>query len=223
MNMKNKKLGYSILAISFVIFSVIVLSIPTIKSAAFWISYGFTAISFIAQIIIWKVAFKNAETLKSKFLGIPIIHISSIYLITQIIASIVFLSFAKLDSWISVVVSVVILGFASILMISSEIAKDEVNRVDEKIKPKIDFIRTAQCELELLASCENDAKTKAQLSNLAERIRYSDPMSNDSLKSIEDRIVGKIAELKLSDSKTEIIGEIDTLLTERNSKSKLSK
>ena len=58
---------------------------------------------------------------------------------------------------------------------------------------------------------------------LAEKIRYSDPMSDEQLADIEDRITEKIAELKSSTDKTKIINELNSLLDERNRKIKIMK
>ena len=58
---------------------------------------------------------------------------------------------------------------------------------------------------------------------LAEKIRYSDPMSDEQLADIEDRITVKIAELKSSADKVKIINELNSLLDERNRKCKLLK
>ena len=89
---KNKGMAYAILAIAFVLFNVIAFAVPTAKTATFWIAYAFTTIAFASQIVIWKFAFKSADTLKSKFLGIPLISVGITYLIIQIIAFAVFMA-----------------------------------------------------------------------------------------------------------------------------------
>jgi len=86
---KNSTKGYAILGILFALISVIAFAIPTTKTITFWIAYAFTAVAFAAQIAIWKIALGKEETLKSKFLGFPIIHIGIVYLILQIITSII--------------------------------------------------------------------------------------------------------------------------------------
>ena len=220
--MKNKTRGISILLIAFAVLTTVLLVILAEKTSAFWISYGFTALGFAAQILIWNIGFKNGESLKSKFLGIPIVHIGTTYLIIQSLSTVVF-RFVKVQTYVSLIVSVLILGIFSVLMISSQAARDEINRVEEKIKSKVDFIRLIQCDVELLANAETDKETKKSLEDLAEKIRFSDPMSNEQLKPIEERIAEKITELKSSNSKSAVIGEIDPLLAERNSKAKLLK
>ncbi len=220
--MKNKTRGIIILLIVFAVISTVLFVIPFAFNSAFWISYAFTVIAFAAQIIIWNIGFKSGESLKSKFLGIPIVHIGTIYLMIQAISCIIF-RFSLVQNWISIIVSVLILGVSCILMISSQVARKEVNRVEEKVKAKVDFIRSIQCDVELLSNSETNTETKQELNELAEKIRFSDPMSNEQLKPIEDKIVERIIELKSSSSKTAVIGEIEALLAERNSKAKILK
>ena len=83
---KNSTKGYVILGILFALVSIIAFAVPTTKTATFWIVYVFTAVAFVAQIIIWKTALGKEETLKSKFLGFPVVHIGIVYAIIQTFA-----------------------------------------------------------------------------------------------------------------------------------------
>ena len=188
--MKNKTRGFVILLIAFAVLTTVLLVIPAEKTSAFWISYGFTVFAFAAQVLIWNIGFKNGESLKSKFLGIPIVHLGTTYLIIQSLSTVLF-RFVEVQSFVSIIVSVLILGIFSVLMISSQVVRDEINRVEEKVKAKVDFIRLIQCDVELLANAETDMETKKSLEDLAEKIRFSDPMSNEQLKPIEEKIAEK--------------------------------
>ena len=95
---------------------------------------GFTVIAFAAQIIIWKTAFGRGESLKSKFLGFPMIHIGIVYLVAQILVLAVFLYFPALPPWSSVVVCTVIAGIAAICMIAVAAGCSEIRRVEEKVE-----------------------------------------------------------------------------------------
>ena len=74
---KNRGMAYTVLGIAFILFNVLAFVIPTEKTPTFWTAYIFSVIAFAAQIGIWHFTFKGAETLKSKFLGIPLIHIKN--------------------------------------------------------------------------------------------------------------------------------------------------
>ena len=218
---KNSSKGYLILGILFILVSVIAFSVPAAKTAAFWISYGFAVIAFAAQLIIWKAALGRSESLKSKFLGFPVVHIGIVYLIVQVIALAVFLFIPTLPIWSAVVGCAVVAGVSAVCMIASYVGRSEIERVSVKVREKTFYIKQLQTEVELLAGAETDAATKSELAQLAEKIRYSNPMSDEQLADIEDRITAKIAELKSSANKVKIINELNSLLDERNRKCKL--
>ena len=220
---KNSSKGYLILGILFVLVSVIAFAVPSEKNAVFWISYAFTLIAFAAQIVIWKSTLGRAESLKSKFLGFPIVHIGMVYLVVQVIAFAVFLFIPTLPIWSAVVACTVVAGVSSVCMIAYDVGRSEIERVSAKVQEKAFYIKQMQADVELLAGAETDAATKSTLTQLAEKIRYSDPMSDEQIVDIENRIAAKIAELKSSTDKVKIINELNSLLDERNRKIKILK
>lgn len=220
---KNKGMAYAVLAIAFVLFNVIAFAVPTAKTATFWVAYVFTTVAFASQIAIWKFAFKGVDTLKSKFLGIPLIFVGITYLIVQIIAFAVFMALPLTASWIAIVVCALILGISAICLIGTETGREEINRFEEKVEKKVFYIKSLQVDVETLASTEQDADTKVALTKLAEKIRFSDSMSNEVLADLEAEITAKVKELKTAENKAEIITVLDSLITERNKKAKLLK
>lgn len=220
---KNKGMAYAVLAIAFVLFNVIIFAVPTVKTVTFWVAYAFTAVAFASQIAIWIFAFKGTDTLKSKFLGIPLISVGITYLIVQIIAFAVFMALPLTASWIAIVVCALILGISVICLIGTETGREEIKRVEEKVKNKVFYIQSLQVDVEMLANAEPDTDTKAALTKLAEKIRFSDPMSHDALTDLESEISAKVEELKTAENKSAIITVLDSLITERNKKAKLLK
>ena len=108
-------------------------------------------------------------------------------------------------------------------MIASDVGRSEIERVSAKVQEKTFYIKQLQADVELLAGAETDTAAKLVLTQLAEKIRYSDPMSDEQVSDIEDRIAAKIAEMKSSTDKVKIINELNSLLDERNKKCKLLK
>lgn len=196
---------------------------PVGKTAAFGISYAFTVVAFAAQIVIWKSALGRAEPLKSKFLGFPIVHIGIVYLVVQVIAFAVFLFIPTLPVWSAVVACAAIAGVFAVCLITSDVGRSEIERVSAKAQEKTFYIKQLQVDVELLAGAETDTATKSALTRLAEKIRYSDPMSDGQLADIEDRITVKFAELKSATDKVKIIAELNLLLDERNKTIKILK
>ena len=216
-------MSYIALGIVFALFNVIAFVIPTEKTATFWTAYAFSVVAFAVQIPLWKIAFGKKDTLKSKFLGIPIIHVGITYLIIQLIAFVVFMIFPTLPVWLAVVVCAVILAISALCVIAAQAGVNEINRVEEKIKAKRAFIQFLQTDIEMLVEAEADVETKAELKKLAEKVRFSDPMSHEMLGELETRISAKAEEMKTAADKKALIAEVTTLLTERNKKCKILK
>ena len=80
-----------------------------------------------------------------------------------------------------------------------------------------------QTDIEMLTEAEIDTETKAALKKLAEKVRFSDPMSHEMLGELESRISAKVEEMKTAADKKELIEEVTSLLTERNKKCKILK
>lgn len=216
---KNSTKGYVILGILFALISIIAFAVPTVKTATFWIAYVLTAAAFAAQIIIWRTAL-GKETLKSKFLGFPVVHIGIVYTVIQVIAFAVFMFVPTLPTWSAIVVCSVIAGISAVCMISADAGRNEIERVEAKVQKKVFYIRELQTVVELLTDVETDADTKAALDQLAEKIRFSDSMSSEKLANLENKISAKVLELKTAPNKVEIITELNSLLDERNKKCK---
>ena len=220
---KNSTKGYVILGILFALVSIIAFAVPTVKTATFWIAYVFTTAAFAAQIGIWKTALGKEETLKSKFLGFPVVHIGIVYAVIQIIAFAVFMFAPTLPAWSAIVVCSVIAGVSAVCMISADAGRNEVERVDAKVQKKVFYIRELQADVELLADSESDVTVKTALTQLAEKISFSDPVSNEQLADLEKKISTKVAELQAAANMMEIITELNSLLDERNKKCKILK
>lgn len=219
---KNSTKGYVILGILFALVSISAFAVPLIKTATFWIAYVFTAVAFASQIFIWNKAL-GKEDLNNKFIGLPVVHIGIVYAIVQTVVFAVFLFVPTLPAWSAIVVCSVIVGVSAVCMISSDAGRNEIERVEAKVQKKVFYIRELQVDVELIAAAETDADTKAALTQLAEKIRFSDPMSNEQLADLENKISVKVMELKTATNKVEIITEIISLLNERNKKCRILK
>lgn len=220
---KNNFMSVIALVIVFAIFNVIAFVIPTEKTETYWTAYAFSVVAFAAQIPLWKIALGKKDTLKSKFLGIPVIHVGIIYLIIQLIAFAIFMIFSTLPVWVAIVVCAIILTFFLLCAIAGHAGADQINHVEEKINAKRAFIQFLQVDIEMLAENETDTETKTALKELAEKVRFSDPMSHEILGELESRIAAKVEGMKVATDKKALIGEVDTLLVERNHKCRILK
>lgn len=220
---KNVFRGYAILAVLFVLLNVIVFVIPINRSSAFWVTYVFVVIAFVAQISIWKAALGREDTLKSKFLGLPVIHIGIVYLGVQIAVLAGFIFAPMLPVWSAVVVCTLVAGISAVFMIAADMGRNEIERVEAKVQRKVFYLRELQMEVEMLADAETNVAVKEKLISVAEQFRFSDPMSSEQLIDLEQRISDKVVALKSAVNKEEIITELHRLLNERNKRCKILK
>ncbi len=204
--------------------SVIAFVLPTEKTNIFWITYAFTVIAYLAQILIWKTALGKAETLNSKFFGFPVINVGLIYLLIQTVAFIIVVVFSDIiPGWVIITTCSLIFGITAIIIISTQIGKTEAVNVEHRIQKKVSFIKNLQVDIETLIYDEKDEDLKESLTGLAKKLRYCDPMSSDVLESIENKIFEKVQRLKSTDNKGQLIVEINSLVNERNAKCKILK
>ena len=220
---KNSTKGYVILGILFFLVSITAYIIPLSKTATFWIAYIFTVVAFAVQIIAWKTTLGKEKTLNSKFLKIPIIHISVVYLVIQIATLLVFVIKPLLPTWSVIIVCCIIAGVSVLCMVATDIGVNEIKNENAKVDEKTAFIKKLLIDTEIITNNENDIDIKSDLLKLAEKIRFSDPVSSEQLSEIEDKISLKIAEFTMSQNKQAVIMEINSLLDERNKKCKIFK
>lgn len=151
-------------------------------------------------------------------MGIPIIRVGYIYLVYQLIALAVLVAYPALPVWATVIINVLIVCISAICMITAEIGRDIVNNVEEKVQSKVSYIREIQTDIEIIAERESDSAIKQKILKLAEKVRYSDPISSDELFELEKKISDKVKELNNADDKSAIVDEIELLLLDRNKK-----
>jgi len=161
----KKRSGYLILGIIFAVFTVVAFVAPFTKSAVFWISYLFGLVALIFQIPLWNKAL-NGETLKSKFLGFPVLHIGVVYLVIQLIVSIIMMAIPGIPVWVAIIVDVLILAISCVLVSSGGVARSAIEQTEEKIRTQTSFIKELKATVDILLSEETDADVKAELGML---------------------------------------------------------
>lgn len=222
--MKDNTFKFLIITINFLIlYNVVTLLIPFEKNANFWISFAFSNIAIITQIIVGILALKDSSQMKEKFYSIPMIKIGLIYLITQFVVSLFFMIFSGIPYWINVIACVTILEISLILLIAANISKTTLQKIDDEITTKTSFIQKLHIDINSLERNEEDEIAKNALKNLSEKVRYSDPVSSTYLLDIENKIELKIKELATAENRLYVIKEISNFVDERNDLCKMMK
>ena len=226
---KNKLRFFVALAIIFAVLTVIAFALPLQNTATFWISYIFAVIALAVQIYAFPKAFAG-ESVKSKFYGFPIARITTVYLVAQLALSLIFMLAAKwVPAWSPVILFAVLLGAVALGFFSSDVMRDEVERQDVVHKANVGTMRALQSKAVFVASQCEDAETKKALNAFAEALRFSDPVSSDALKDIEENLTGLVEELgnavldKDYSATRTLCAKASSLLADRNRMCKLNK
>ncbi|GHV40322.1 hypothetical protein AGMMS49546_14000 [Spirochaetia bacterium] len=228
---KNKKMFLATVGIVTAVFNVVVLVMPFTKGGGFWTGYGFTMLAILLTAAVCLYAF-DREGLKSKFYGLPLISVVWRYLLVQLavgILEMVLFQFTPVPFQYGIAVNTIILGVCLLGLIVVDASKEEIERIDEKVKEKLFYIKSLQVDVESLAGKIPDESLKKALKALAETIRYSDPMSNSQLAAIENKIEAKVTDLTEAVEKANseaiktLCNDLQQLFAERNRKCKILK
>lgn len=220
-------------AIVLIVFNVITFAVPITVNVnkftpSFWIGYAFITLMFIAQLACSIVFFKQ-DSKEKRFLNIPVISLSYTALLVSIIVGAVAMAVPFIPYWVGIILDVLIVAFYAIAIISSKATADAIENIDNKVKTQTFFIKSLTVDAENLLPRAKSDETKIIAKKVYEAIRYSDPMSNEALSSVESQITIKFNEFSnavIEDNKTlaETLGnELIILVNDRNKKCKLLK
>lgn len=116
------------------------------------------------------------------------------------------------------------LGAAAIGLIAADTVAEEIQAQDVRLKVNVSFMRDLQSKVNRMAAqCE-----LAELRQLSEDIRYSDPVSSDALAEIERDLAAAVDDLQAAvvdgdwQAARTLCRNASALLTERNRLCKLN-
>ena len=195
---------------------------------SFWVGYTFITLSFIGQIVCAYFALKDNDN-KKTFYNVSLISTSYTGLILSFVFGGLCMIISPLPYWVGIILCAIVLAFNIIAVVKATAAIYVVGGIDKKVKESTLFIKSLTVDAENLMSRAKSEIIKAECKKVYEAVRYSDPMSNDALISIESDITikfSKLSEAVISeDSKTVVTlsDEIIILLGDRNKKCRLLK
>ena len=218
------------LAIVLVLYLVLILAIPFVKNAVYWLSFGFTLAAFVVTGAAGYIGVVRQEDAKSRFYGFPVAKIGLVYGAAQLVLGLAVMALASWTPvWLAAVVYVLILGAACLGLIAADTVVEQIHIQDAKLRKDVSLMRSLQSKLNQLASqCDNPDAASA-LKKLSEELRYSDPVSSAALTEIERDLTAAVEELQAAviDSDSTAIKQLcrktSALLAERSRLCKLNK
>lgn len=210
------------------VFNLLVFLIFQTRTEVFWISYGFMTLAFVVQIASMLLSFRTADV-ETAFFGIPLASFSVFYLCVALAVGVLFMIFQMAGFVLALILQILILAAFLIIAILSLLARDAVRDMGNQVTEKVRGLKTVLVDVETLAAASEDLQLRAALTRLADTVRYSDPMSNEAVADVEQRILGKLSELRIYtyhkqvDEAMESCKQLELLYLERNKKLAISK
>lgn len=229
LNRKHKTRMKLVLGIVLAVFLVLMFALPFIRNNIFWVSFLFGVISIGMQFYVQPKAFDGNQAV-SKFYGFPIARISLLYMVVQLILS---LLMSALGRWIPlqivVIIYVMAIAIAAVGLIAADTMREEVEKLDRKLADNTSFMRNLRSKVGMILSqCEME-DVRNELESFAENLRFSDPISSEAIRGIEQELFSCVDDLQkniiANDTKTalSLCRRADAILAERNQQCKLNK
>ena len=222
------KIKYSILVSLFLIFGllslILFLTIPDqrLDSPVFWISFSFAIpVNYLALtgFTLWGFAKKGESFVKLPIATVVAVAFAGIYLLVG--ALFMYLP-AEKTTFPIILYAIITIAFI-ITAIFSINGANYMNASEKNVKQKVLFIKMLEADI-LDCAAKANGNTAASLRQLAENVRFSDPMSHASLSGVESElssVVFTISDTLSQDSDADVsalINKADSLLKSRNNR-----
>lgn len=210
------------------VFNLLVFTISKSRNDVFWLSYGFMTLAFVVQIVSMFMSFKSADV-ETAFFGIPLASFSVFYLCAELVIGALFMIFQMASFTLALVIQVLVLAVFLIIAIISLLSRDTVQQISDNVKEHVSNLKSVLVDIEMLMDGCTDPELKASLRKLSETVKYSDPISNEAVADVEQRIMRKISELRINIDDNQIAdakqscADLERLYVERNKKLAISK
>lgn len=195
---------------------------------SFWIGYIFITLAFVGQLICAFFALKKSD-LNKTFYNISLISTSYAGSILSFVFGGLCMLISPLPYWIGIILCAIVFVFNLFTVVKASTAIALVSNIDKKVKVNTHFIKSLTVNAGSLVSSAKSDTVKAECKKVYEAVRYSDPMSNNALATIEGEITVKFTKLSEAvsadnfEASTEIANELVILIGDRNKKCRLLK
>lgn len=230
---KNILKSIAIYAIVFIIYNILMFAIPFKHDGTFKGAYAFGLIAIAAQVLVEFLSFSGANTLRKKVYAFPIVQMGVFYLIAQLILSLIFILIStfteNFPGWIVSVISVVLLGIFTILVLLTDTTRDNIEQIEDEETRNTVKLKTLRNSIDSISRRVDDKELLPVLKKLNSIAKYSDPVSSEELFEIESLITEKISELECFVNCRDFVSaktlaeEIINLFEDRNAQCKIFK
>ena len=187
---------------------------------SFWVGYISIMFSLIGNILITYYVFNKSKTKNDMFYGLSTLRNNFICLGICFIVSIIVMFVPNVSIWVGTIVSISVLAYCILSTVISLGATNYYSDQDNKLKESVSFIENLKAKSQTLyENCESKEK-KEICKKVYEMIKYSDPISNENLNNINEKISQKYSDFENSINSNKdyatLAKELTDLINERN-------
>ncbi len=215
------------------IFNVVAFVVPALPkypkfSTGFWVGYALMSAAYVASLVVSVKFFcgDKSKDSEKRFYRVPLVQKSLKSFVAIVVISCVCVGISVIPAWIGAILCVGVVVVYLVSELKTVVAISEVERIDEKIEKATLFIYDMRKESESLIARAQTDDTKAICKNVRDAFKYSDPMSNTELATIENEIKTHFELLSnaIVEGNTEVATaeseQLLVLITERNNECK---
>lgn len=186
----------------------------------FWIGYSFIILTFLIHMLT-SVYLLNVEDKKIIY-NIPVIRATFSSFVVMFIFGLAFMLISVLPIWIGIAVCFGLLIINIISLMKHNVVSETVSDIEEKVVQTTSTLKQIKNEIEQIIKNNELEELAKPLKEIYELITYSDPVSNDKTKELEQEVIIKIRLYKELIQKVETvelikqIKEITELIEKRN-------
>ncbi len=164
-------------------------------TSSFWIGYSFIMLAFVGNLLVSNIFFRK-DTKDKVFLNLSIVQISYSALIISLIAGTISMTVFSIPYWIGIVADVLILAIYCIAVTNAVASAKIVESRGQEIKDETLFIKALIVDAENLKASVVNEDIKKLTNKIYEAIRYSDPISDYALLTINEEIKNEFEAFK---------------------------
>ena len=170
--MKLNKHAWAVWSILLAVAIVLMILIPFVRTAAWWIAACCTVLMFALCAYAFFLAFRKDGTLESKVLGWPIFRAGYTALIVQLIVGAVLMGIAAFcPVWAAAVTELIVFAAAGICLTVKDAGREAVTQSEAAAAENTAAWKAIRARAAAIAAQTGHP----QLKKLAEEIRYADP------------------------------------------------
>ncbi|MDD6094768.1 MAG: DUF6273 domain-containing protein [Clostridia bacterium] len=222
----SKGQGISLFAslILFGIFNTVVFLAPLAHTVVFWLGYFFALFALIT-ISLTLILYFGKPVKEDKFLNLPAVKVAWIYFILQTGLSVWEMIAFPLSYLPTLIINLVVGAVFSIIILSLYAASGRIDKSEQFTAEKVIFIKQLKLKLDSIETDNTELAKK--IKELAEDVRFSDPMSHSKLAETERELNTAVDTLVAGASDAEnamaLCSEVARLLKARNEQCKMYK